>query len=336
MDELQGRSPAAPVPVATLELISDEPEGARLFPFHERIEIGRWSKDREGSNGTVLIRDATVSSLHCTVVRRHGGGYFACDLSRNGTWLDGRRLVPNVPVPIQSGQMLSVGHGNHLVLKAEDGAGLLTRRGSRGGGTALETNETMVTILVGDIRHYTNLVRETDASLLQCAVSAVFETLEAEVARHGGSVKEYQGDAIFAFWEDRASVDCVRAACRAALDLDGAARRAGADPAIWNVPTRPLRLDWALATGPVTIRAHGGRTAMGLTMIGPAVPLAFRIEKLANDETGSILACEETWRRAREVFEFRDLGRREAKGFEELPRVFSLSGERGQDGEADS
>jgi len=319
--------------VATLELISGDGEGSRFFPFQDRIEIGRWSREREGTDGLVLVKDGTVSSLHCIVARRRDGTYVVRDVSRNGTWLDGRRLVPNVQVPIVSGQILAVGHGNRIVLKTDgDGSARLFRPSSRAGGTAVDTNETIVTVLVGDIRHYTKLVREVPPAVLQGAVSAVFQGLEAEVVRHAGSVKEYQGDAIFAFWEDRASIDCALAGCRAALELDRAARRLGADPAIWNVPGRELRLDWALATGPVAIRAHGGNTPMGLTMIGEAVPLAFRIEKLANDENGSVLACEETWRRACAAFEFRDLGRREAKGFEELPRVFALAGARTEGG----
>ena len=36
-------------------------------------------------------------------------------------------------------------------------------------------------------------------------VDALFERLTAEVVRFGGTVKEYQGDAIFAFWEGPAA-----------------------------------------------------------------------------------------------------------------------------------
>ena len=59
----------------------------------------------------------------------------------------------------------------------------------------------IATVLVGDIRDYTLLVRRAPPAALQQSVNRVFETLNAAVTRHQGTVKEYQGDAVLAFWE---------------------------------------------------------------------------------------------------------------------------------------
>jgi class 3 adenylate cyclase len=59
-------------------------------------------------------------------------------------------------------------------------------------------------------------------------------------------------------------------------------------------------------------------------MIGEPIVAAFRLEKFANARTGRILACPETNRMAAGMFEFRDLGRMQAKGFDRPDHVFAL------------
>ena len=62
-------------------------------------------------------------------------------------------------------------------------------------------------------------------------------------------------------------------------------------------------------------------------MIGAPVVRAFRIEKFADDATGSIVACAATVERAGSGFAFRDLGERLAKGFDRAERIYALTGE---------
>jgi class 3 adenylate cyclase len=87
-------------------------------------------------------------------------------------------------------------------------------------------------------------------------------------------------------------------------------------------------MDWALATGPVLLDSMGGIRPTGLSLIGEPVVLAFRMEKFANDATGRILVCRVTKAMSVGAFVFRDLGRMQAKGFDEPDQVFALEGER--------
>ena len=325
-------SPAVGSPGADFELVSGRGEDECRFPFARRLEIGRWTGEREGTEGVLLIHDATVSSHHC-VVSVEGGICCVRDTSRNGTWVDGRRLVPNVKVRIRRGQVLSLGDGNEFVLEGQaSGSGLLGKYPSARGGTAVNCEATEVTILVGDIRDYTRLVACFSARAVQAGLSRVFRQLEAEVGEYGGSVKEYEGDAIFSFWEERPGVSHTASACRAALALHDIAQHLATEPGIWDLPV-PLQLDWALATGPVVVTSHGEYSPMGLSMIGASVPLAFRLEKLANEDTGPIVTCERTRELAGDAFEFRDLGHRPVKGLETPPRVFALLRERTTSGD---
>jgi class 3 adenylate cyclase len=181
-----------------------------------------------------------------------------------------------------------------------------------------------VTVLVGDIRDYTVLVQQATTSALQESVSRLFQRLEKEIISLGGTIKEFQGDAVFAFWEEETSENHAVSACEAALKLDRLARELAEVPGFWQVDGFPMRVDWAMATGTVVMSGHGESNAMGLSMIGEPVVLAFRIEKFANDKTGSIIACGSTQEMASKVFKFHDLGDRDVKGFDEPRRLWAL------------
>jgi class 3 adenylate cyclase len=159
---------------------------------------------------------------------------------------------------------------------------------------------------------------------LQESVNRVFARLEAEVQELGGTLKEFQGDALFAFWE-RGSNGChATLACRAALHLEKTVRKLAADPSVWSIAGFPLRMDFALATGLVTISGYGSDGALSLSMVGESVVLAFRIEKYANKKTGPIIACPITRQIAGDDFKFKDLGKHRPKGFDQEQNLFGL------------
>jgi class 3 adenylate cyclase len=59
-------------------------------------------------------------------------------------------------------------------------------------------------------------------------------------------------------------------------------------------------------------------------MIGEPVVRAFRLEKLADEQTGPVLVCQETRRRVSERFRFRDLGSRQLEGFSRAEPIYAL------------
>jgi class 3 adenylate cyclase len=243
-------------------------------------------------------------------------------MSRNGTRVDGRRLTPNLKTELELGGVLSIGRFLRLRLdgtppEESEFAAVDTETHGLGGTTC-------VTVLVGDIRNYTSLVQLVGAADLQESVNRVFRRMEAEVQRLGGTIKEFQGDAIFAFWE-RSPEGCHASdACRAALELQHFVDMLAADPAVWGVGEFPLQMDFALSTGMVTISGYGNDGALGLSMVGEPVVLAFRIEKVADASTGPIIVCSSTRALADGSFEFKELGLHEVKGFDEAQNLYSL------------
>lgn len=302
------------------------PEG--VFLFFNRVEIGRFHEKRN-LPGVLLVKDQTVSSRHCVVTQDPDGRCFVRDTSRNGTRVDGRRLTPNLQTELELGQVLSIGRSLNLRLDGQPPTELTDRDDESVTQGIPET--TLVTVLVGDIRNYTNIIRMADSTEIQDSVNRVFSHLEAEVQECGGTIKEFQGDAIFAFWEEDSTPDHAIEACRAALHLDEVTKGLARDGDVWGVEGFPLEMDWALATGPVSMRGHGGEHAVGLTMVGEVVVLAFRIEKLAEEGFGHIIACPRTMEVASSAFEFEPLGSRRLKGLDREFELFSLTGEAGPD-----
>ena len=297
------------------------------FTFFNHIEIGRY-KEGQDAPGLLLIRDPTVSSRHCVITQDPDGRCFVRDTSRNGTRLDGRRLSPNLKTELKIGQILSIGKGLELRLDGEAPIQTPSEQQSIEGTVGI-SNSVPVTVLVGDIRDYTVLVQQAASSEVQDSVGRVFERLEHAVVELGGTLKEFQGDAIFAFWEAGSTKNHAVEACGAALALNRLVKDLAEDRSIWQVEGFALHMDWALTTGLVTISGYGSEGALGLSMVGETVVLAFRIEKFADESTGPIITCPITQKMASESFEFKELGSRKAKGFHNSHELYSLVKKKG-------
>lgn len=311
-----------------LQLVENQSaQSGACYTFYDRIEIGRYKGGPPSRAGILLINDPTVSSRHCIITQEADGRCYVRDSSRNGTRLDGRRLSPNLKTQIQTGQVLSVAEGLDFVIEGNQRTAAVLEQVEIDSTLAV-SQTTLVTVVVGDIRAYTSLVQNTHSTYLQESVGLVFQRLEKEVVALGGTVKEYQGDALFAFWENTLVGNQAVGACSAALALDRLAKEISQDPLIWKIEDYPLQMDWALATGPVAISTHGSENALGLSMVGEPVVLAYRLEKFADDTTGSIVVCPFTQIMASKSFNFEDLGTREAKGFDDPQRLYSLLGKK--------
>jgi class 3 adenylate cyclase len=303
-------------------LVAEGAEGPEdVFLFFNRVEIGRFHEKRR-LPGMLLVHDQTVSSRHCVITQDPDGRCFVRDTSRNGTRVDGRRLTPNLQTELELGQVLSIGRSLKLRLDGRPPSLLSAEAFDSDTQGVAESN--IVTVLVGDIRNYTNLVRLADPGQLQESVNRVFARLETEVQGLSGTLKEFQGDALFAFWEKGLNGCHATLACRAALHLEKTARKLASDPGVWSVGGFPLQMDFALATGLVTISGYGSDGALSLSMVGESVVLAFRIEKYATKKTGPIIVCPITRQIADEGFKFKSLGKHRPKGFDKEQDLYAL------------
>ena len=89
-------------------------EGHRLRRAEGGLVIGR-----QPDLVDEAIQDPTVSMRHARVIRR-GGRFFVEDLnSREGTWVDGERLVPFTPRELGRDAVVQFGDGPRLALQSE-------------------------------------------------------------------------------------------------------------------------------------------------------------------------------------------------------------------------
>ena len=301
-----------------------------IVPFERQIVVGRPPGGDASFEAHLLIDAPMVSRRHCVVRRSSRGQFFVRDESANGTRVDGRRLLPKIEVQIGQSATIEVAEGHSVILEISEVGDEAWDGPPTFGGTQLDGPvETEVAVLVGDIAKYTVLSRQFPARDVTVSVKRVFAELELMITQFGGTIKEYQGDAIFAFWEFDGNAPNQHAvqACRCALALEERVTVLAEDADAWIFGGQfPLNMEWAITTGIVAITAVGRRVP-GLDLVGDVVNYAFRLEKLAGEQFGTILVSQSTEVRVRGAFDLRSIGKRSVEGrLEET--VFALDGVR--------
>ena len=299
-----------------------------IVPFHHQIEIGRMPGRDTSSEAYLPIDKPTVSRRHCVVRQSSLGQFFVRDVSANGTRVDGRRLLPKIEVPISQHATIEVAEGHSVILEIGEVAGEAWDGPATFGGTRVDgPAETEVAVLVGDIARYTKLNRQFSAKDVAASVKRVFAELELVITEFRGTVKEYQGGAVFAFWEFDGNAPDQHAvqACRCALALQERVTVLAEDEDAWMFRGQfPLNMEWAITTGIVAI-SPVGRERPGLNMVGDVVNYAFRLEKLAGEQFGTILLSQSTEAMVRDAFDLRSIGEHSVEGRSE-EAVFALDG----------
>jgi class 3 adenylate cyclase/tetratricopeptide (TPR) repeat protein len=177
-----------------------------------------------------------------------------------------------------------------------------------------------VSVLFADLVGFTTLSESRDAEDVRDLLSRYFDLSRELIARYGGTVEKFIGDAVMAVWgTPTATEDDAERAVRAALDLVASVPEL--DPAL------QARAGVLTGEAAVTIGAEG----QGM-VAGDLVNTASRIQSAA--EPGSVLVGESTKRTSEQAIAYEEAGLHELKGkTEPLPLFRALrvvSGVRGQ------
>ncbi|HXU52214.1 MAG TPA: adenylate/guanylate cyclase domain-containing protein [Casimicrobiaceae bacterium] len=175
-----------------------------------------------------------------------------------------------------------------------------------------------LTVMFCDMVGSTALSLRLDPEELADVIEAYRKRCTSVIERHGGFVARYIGDAILAYFGyPHAHENDAERAIRAALEI--AATR-------WStVATTGLAVHLGIATGEVVVGdlSQGG---IELSAIGSAPNLAARLEGIA--EPSSVVIADLTRTLAGRLFEYRDLGRHDLKGFDAPVPAWQVTGER--------
>ncbi|HXD71114.1 MAG TPA: adenylate/guanylate cyclase domain-containing protein, partial [Gaiellales bacterium] len=171
----------------------------------------------------------------------------------------------------------------------------------------------LVTVLFADLVGFTTVSEARDAEDVRELLSRYFDTCRTLIARYGGTVEKFIGDAVMAVWGAPVAMeDDAERAVRAAIDLAAAVEALGAE-----VGTDGLRARVGVLTGEAAVTI--GAQAEGM-VAGDLVNTASRIQSVA--EPGAVFVGESTKRATEAAVVYEDAGVRELKGKVDSVRVW--------------
>lgn len=147
--------------------------------------------------------------------------------------------------------------------------------------------ERKMTVLFCDIRDFTSLSESMGPQQNFNFLNSYLVQMEPVIAAHGGFIDKYIGDAIMALFPDSpdAALRCSLAMLQKLDEYNVGRVRAG---------YRPIRIGIGINTGIVILGTIGGAGRMDGTVIGDAVNLASRLERLTKDYKVPLLISEYT------------------------------------------
>jgi len=291
----------------------------------ERLYIGRVCQGVPADK-RIIIRDVNVSRDHA-IITCNGRALVIKDSSRNGTRVNNVRMTPGGEQKLTSGDLVHIGSTRLHVIFPEQSDDHNPGVTDQIETTRVLSRQEMVTHLVADIRGFSTLAQQTESSLLFEVLLQLYESLTNIVHENRGTVKDFAGDAIFAFWEhnDKHDLAVVRSACHAALLQQQATMALFSGLPEKFSKLRHLELGWGIATGSATVSHYGVRSE-NLALVGDSTNLAFRLSGLANKELPStIIVCHKTAKMVEQCMRVIPLGEVDTKGRTGKEAVFSIT-----------
>jgi adenylate cyclase len=179
----------------------------------------------------------------------------------------------------------------------------------------LAPQERPLVVFFSDIRNFTTLFEKGDAKTLITQLNEYLTAMSAIVARHGGTLDKFIGDAVMAFWgapTSRGPEDDALRAVSAALEMR--AELAALQPQ-WKERGWPeIKIGVGIHAGVALVGEVGSAQRSEYTAIGDTVNTASRIEGI-NKETGTdILISESVYAHVKDRLLARSVGEYALKG----------------------
>jgi adenylate cyclase len=302
----------------------DEDQQTHRLEIVDKIFIGR-SWTGVDPHKRILVPKEDVSREHAVIDLR-GERLQITDMSINGTWVNGIRLSPGSSTDLVDGDTVSLSGLSIRVCYPENAASTNDMSASIQG-TILTPKEILVTNVVVDVRKFTTYFQTYSSSDVYALMKAIFDTFSAVVVEFKGTIKDYAGDAIFAFWtHDSTPVhDQAILACQAAIKQRQKVKEIQHKLTTKNISFDNLQMGWGITTGPVTMSHYGSRAA-DLALVGDCTNLAFRLSGMANKElSDKIVMCPNTAGLVHNKLPTINLGAVSIKGRQDQLNVFALN-----------
>jgi len=286
------------------------------------VDIANTATIGRSRDNTVSLHFSPHVSRQHAIIRCHNAyEYQIMDLgSRNGTFVDGRRVI--TPVTLRHGSVIRITsnelHFEQIEDAAGDGGYDVTLAGTD---TGIE-EACEVAIMVCDIRGFSTMSELLPEEALARTLGEWFRNAGNIVQQSGGTIDKFIGDAILAYW-NHADADQLEA--RAALGV-GKKLLTLTESVRWPLENaQPFRIAVALHHGTVSCGNIGLVAQRDATIIGDAVNTAFRIESTMKQLNQPLVLSGEFLASLREPAEnYADLGEHPLKGKKDIVRLFGL------------
>ena len=174
----------------------------------------------------------------------------------------------------------------------------------------------VTSVLFGDLVGFTSLSESRDPEEVRELLGRYFDTAREIVARYGGTIEKFIGDAVMAVWGvPTAHEDDAERAVRAGIDLTESVSAFGE-----SVGAPGLAMRVGIVTGEVAVTI--GATGQGM-VAGDAVNTASRVQ--AKADPGTVWVDEQTRALTRGAIDFADAGVHELKGKAEPVALFAVT-----------
>ena len=200
----------------------------------------------------------------------------------------------------------------------------IARAVARAPGLSDMAERRQLTIMFCDLVDSVGLSVRLDPEDLRDLIVSYQRTCAQMIERYGGYVARYVGDGILAYFGyPVAHEDNAERAIRASLDLVESVGKLRTE----HLSDLNLRVRVGIATGLVVV---GDANVQGIAdhdaVVGEAANLAARLQGIAPPDT--VVLSDVTRQLAMESFEYRDLGKRDLKGFPSPISVYQVTGQR--------
>jgi pSer/pThr/pTyr-binding forkhead associated (FHA) protein len=258
---------------------------------------GSCSIGRSASNQVGLSSDK-VSRRHAIIQVQREREYWLVDFgSRNGTYLNGRRIIQ--PIRLHDDDHVNIGPFE-FIFRLPQSAGAVRTKTIAADTTETDIRHAKCWLLVADIVNSTQLLKELPLDEVPTLTGRWVAECKQTIEEHGGRINQFMGDGFFAYWRDHE---------RGAFVVSNA--------------LHALHRLQAQASPAFRVVAHYGEVVIGGFSLGEEerisgeeVHFTFRMEKLAGELKEPRLLSPAAKERLAVAMEIREVGHYRLPGFQ--------------------
>ena len=179
-----------------------------------------------------------------------------------------------------------------------------------------------VTFLVSDLRDFTTLTEKLAPKEIIEILNRYFENMVEAIARYRGTISEFMGDGILAFFGAPLSADDdPQRAVACAIEMQNKLMAVNAKQRLLNLPE--LSMGIGINTGSVIVGNIGSERRAKYGVVGMPINVTFRIESFTN--SGQILISAATYKRISSLVEIRGTKEVSFKGIEKPMSIYNVT-----------